>query len=159
MLRSVFEPIADIIGPLLPANFGLVVVTVLVTWIIATRFSGGTPPDAGLSRHGGVYAPDRWDDRWRHEEEGLWEWLEDRVSLDRIPGMRQQDIRQKAFERSFRTKTAGSAMKDRQMEEALTVLKERVEVMERIVNEKKMTTPKANAATGPEEPEAGREEL
>ncbi|KAI5858700.1 hypothetical protein BZA05DRAFT_330230 [Tricharina praecox] len=152
ILKPIFSPITDILGPLLPANFGLVVVTILVTWIVATRLrGGGTPAAAGLARPGGSYAPDRWDDRWRHEEEGLWEWLEDRAGLDRIPSMRQQDIRQKAFEKSFRVKTAGAAMKDLQVEEALGVLKERVEMMERIMSEKKASSTAVPVAVAAEE--------
>lgn len=159
VLKPIFGPIADILGPLLPANFGLVMVTVLVTWIIATRFRGGAPLDTGLGRPGGSYARDRWDDRWRYEEEGLWEWLEDRASIDRIPSMRWQDIRQKAFEKSFRIKTAGAAMKDRQMEEALGALKERVEMMERIMSERKATSTAATVADSEELRDVGKEEL
>jgi hypothetical protein len=130
-LKPVLGPVVDVLKPFIPANFALVVVTVLVTWIVATRLR---PPQVAqtpaLAIPGGQER--YWDEKWRAEEEGLWEWLEDRVGLDTVP-----QARQRGFEKSVREKTAGKVMKQRQMEEAIGVLKERLELMEKVMEKEK----------------------
>jgi hypothetical protein len=110
-------------------------VTVLLTWIVATWLR--PTQSMQTAAVGGGYVRERyWDERWQHEEEGLWEWLEDRVGLNEIPQLRAEG-RQRSFEKSLRAKTAGTAIKQRQMEEAIDVLKERLEMMEKVVDQEK----------------------
>lgn len=67
------------------------------------------------------------------EEEGLWDWLEDRAGVDRIPSL--GNSRQMAFEKTL-ARSAGLAMKDRQVQEAISVMKERLGSLERLVEER-----------------------
>jgi len=90
-------------------------------------------------------------------EEGLWEWLEDRAGIDSIPNLQQREGRRKSFEKKF-ANAAGSVMKDRQVEEAISVMKERLISLERIVEkksggrekEKEERGDKGNPETAPE---------
>lgn len=120
---------ADIFGPLLPANFGVIVLTVVLTWLV----SGMLRPAANgghVATRGGQH---RWEDMWMGEEEGLWDWLEDRAGVDRIPSL--GNSRQMAFEKTL-ARSAGLAMKDRQVQEAISVMKERLGSLERLVEER-----------------------
>jgi hypothetical protein len=158
-LKSFFGPIADIFGPLLPANFGVIVVTVLITWFL----SGMIRPAANQGEVMRRGTPQRWEarryweDRWMGAEEGLWEWLEDRAGIDSIPNLQQREGRRKSFEKKF-ANAAGSVMKDRQVEEAISVMKERLISLERIVEkksggrekEKEERGDKGNPETAPE---------
>jgi hypothetical protein len=67
---------------------------------------------------------------WVHEEEGLWEWLEDRAGLEAVPSLKSQ----RAAKGNVQKRT-GQQMKDRQVEEAIEVMKERLGSLERIYGE------------------------
>ncbi|KAF8543113.1 hypothetical protein BDD12DRAFT_727055 [Trichophaea hybrida] len=137
-LKPIFGPIVDIFGPLLPANFTVIVVTVLITLFLSGMIRpatnqgeimrGNIPRYLGAQRY--------WEDGWMGAEEGLWEWLEDRAGIDAIPSLQQKEGRRKSFEKKV-VKAAGSVMKNRQVQEAISVLKERLASLERIVDEKK----------------------
>lgn len=129
-LKPIFGPVADIFGPLLPANFGVIVLTIVLTWLV----SGMLRPAANgghVATRGG--AQPWWEDVWMGEEEGLWDWLEDRAGVNRIPSL--GNSKRMAFEKTL-ARGAGPAMKDRQVQEAISVMKERLGSLERLVEER-----------------------
>ncbi|KAI5818727.1 hypothetical protein BZA77DRAFT_243194 [Pyronema omphalodes] len=127
-LKPIFSPIVDIFKPLLPANFGTILITVLITWFV----SGFLRPQQ--SAVGTIKEPPRhrWESMWVHEEEGLWEWLEDRAGLEAVPSLRSQ--RAAKANLNLQKKTS-QQIKDRQVEEAIEVMKERLGSLERIYGE------------------------
>ncbi|KAF4126872.1 GRAM protein [Geosmithia morbida] len=102
-VRSVAEPLFDIVRPLLTGNvmYGLLVGLLVAAWFgfgLSPKGGGG----AGAGGTGGVggaggpghygYGPIRggpdrmaaYDEMWRREDSNLWEWLEERTGMERM---------------------------------------------------------------------------
>jgi hypothetical protein len=135
-LESILEPIVDIIKPLLPANFGVLLLAVALTYLVASKLALRTS-QSQVSWAGDIGSPGHWEDIWRREEQGLWDWLEDRIGMDEIPTLQQRNSKQKTFEKVFESRTAGTALKDRQVDEAIAVMEERLDALRKVVEKKK----------------------
>lgn len=92
-VRGLLSPVVDIVKPLVTGNL---VYGLLVGLLVASWFGFGlSPSNRPASRHpyGGELSylsyPDRvaaYEEMWRREENELWQWLEERVGLERLGG-------------------------------------------------------------------------
>lgn len=134
-LKPYFGPIIDILQPLLNGNLGVLVICVLVAILVLRGRGGQAATDV---RRGGPGAGVRgWEQAWQAEEEGLWEWLEDRSGLGGV-GEMGRERRMKGFEKVLGgRRRVGEGMKAREMEEAIGIMEERLEVLRRVVEGRK----------------------
>ncbi|KAF4916901.1 putative membrane protein [Colletotrichum viniferum] len=138
-VRSILEPILDIVKPLITGNmmYGL-----LVGLLVATWFGFGLPgrqPSRDMRMYG---YPDRlaaYDEMWRREESELWEWLEERVGLERLhdPNI---STRKRAMEPiTVEERVREDRMDEREIEEAIKVTEEKLKVLKGVMDKKKTT--------------------
>lgn len=140
-------PILDIIKPFATSN---IVFGVLLGVLVATWCGIGWPSRQAveISRpYGGPsidyrYYPDRvaaYEEIWRREESDLWEWLEERVSLDRLgnpaggKNMPKQVIEPRTIEERLRKER----MNEREIEEAIRVTEEKLKMLKEVVEKRK----------------------
>ncbi|KAI8960720.1 hypothetical protein F5Y11DRAFT_254871 [Daldinia sp. FL1419] len=145
---GVFEPLHGILGPLLdilkPVLTGNVVYGLLVGLLVATWFGfgfNGQPRVAPYGRDLGFAGyPDRmiaYDEIWRREESDLWDWLEDRVGLHRM-NEGAMPVRKRVIEpRTVEEKLREERMNEREVEEAIRVTEEKLEVLKSVIDRKK----------------------
>ena len=70
---------------------------------------------------------------WRREESELWEWLEERLTLDRVQSAISP--RKKAMEqKSVGEKIREDGMQDREIREAIRVTEEHLEVLKSVID-------------------------
>ncbi|KAG0137938.1 hypothetical protein HOY82DRAFT_535270 [Tuber indicum] len=141
-LRTYLEPVADIISPLIGGAPGLVaaclVLAVFLWWQSTSVYSrnANTAVDGGSGVH---HLHQHWDTLWRSEEDGLWEWLEDRVGIDEV--VAPPSRRANSFEKAVRSRRGGAGagltqgMKRREVEDAIGVMEERLAILRRVVEE------------------------
>lgn len=116
--------------------------------------SGGRNSQAIYSKAGmgqGHYGNfPEWEQSWYAEEQGLWNWLEDRVGLNTAsmggtPDNTQEERRTQSWgklnkleRKQIRNKIgAVGGMGDKEVEEAVRVMERRLEVLRAIINERK----------------------
>jgi hypothetical protein len=138
-VRGILEPIGDIIQPLITGN---VMYGLLVGLLVATWFGFGFTPSRNAPyghELGGVYRPDRiaaYEEMWRREDSELWEWLEERVGMDRLhsdnAGVRKRAMEPKTVEENLRATRMG----EREVEEAIRVTEEKLRVLKGVVEKK-----------------------
>ncbi|KAF4447917.1 hypothetical protein F53441_8619 [Fusarium austroafricanum] len=138
-VRGILEPIGDIIQPVLTGN---VMYGLLVGLLVATWFGFGFTPsrNASYSRElGGVYRPDRiaaYEEMWRREDSELWDWLEERVGMDRLHsdnvGVRKRAMEPKTVEENLRAIRMG----EKEVEEAIRVTEEKLRVLKGVMEKK-----------------------
>ncbi|KAK2058890.1 GRAM domain-containing protein [Colletotrichum caudatum] len=136
-VRGILEPILDISKPLMAGNmmYGLLIGLLLATW-----FGFGLP---GRQASGDVRMygyPDRlaaYDEMWRREESELWEWLEERVGLERLHEGKLL-TRKRAIEPStVEERVREDPMGEREIEEAIRVTEEKLKVLKGVMDKKK----------------------
>ncbi|KAF2144184.1 uncharacterized protein K452DRAFT_306793 [Aplosporella prunicola CBS 121167] len=144
---GLLEPLHGILGPITDMLPGFInaqlVIVVLVLMVLIMSFrspSKAKTPYGGLGVPG-LATPQRviaYEEMWRREESELWDWLEERVRMDRTSGMgmpaaptvRKQDVRRMG------EKLGDERMSQRQMEDAIRVTQERLEVLKQAVERK-----------------------
>lgn len=149
-VRGLVEPLVDIIKPILTGN---VMYGLLVGLIVATWFGFGFTPGQNIVTFGpesAMYSPDRlaaYEEMWRREDSELWEWLEERVGLERL-NVESPNPRKKAMEpRTVEEKLREERMDDREVDEAIRVTEEKLKVLREVMER---TAPE----TAGEEPDA-----
>lgn len=114
----------------------------LVGLLVATWFGFGLPgrqPSRDMRMYG---YPDRlaaYDEMWRREESELWEWLEERVGLERLhdPNV---STRKRAMEPiTVEERVREDRMDEREIEEAIKVTEEKLKVLKGVMDKKKTT--------------------
>ncbi|KAL6174029.1 hypothetical protein ACJQWK_00183 [Exserohilum turcicum] len=123
-VRSLLGPVADILESIITPQMIIWFLAglLLYTWL----FRGST----------GVTGPNQWshaqrqvayEQIWRHEESELWDWLEERVALDRI----QHTVTATRFqpEADMQHHISPRDMKDQDMDEAIRVTEERLRAL------------------------------
>lgn len=137
MLRPVLGPLADILSPLLTGNvvYGLLVGLLLASWL------GIGLPGSKTQRAVGMYGyPDRlaaYEEMWRREESELWDWLEDRVGLERLHEGRMPTRNKPAQARTMEEKLREERMDEREVQEAIRVTEEKLNVLKGVMKNKK----------------------
>ncbi|KAI1376939.1 hypothetical protein F4677DRAFT_416817 [Hypoxylon crocopeplum] len=143
-LHGILGPIVDIIGPVLTGN---VVYGLLVGLLVATWFGfgfNGQPRGAPYGRELGFMGyPERvvaYEEIWRREESDMWDWLEERVGLHRMnEGV--MPVRKRVMEpRTVEEKLREERISEREVEEAIKVTEEKLQVLKSVADRKKSPT-------------------
>ncbi|KAI1459310.1 hypothetical protein F4805DRAFT_421065 [Annulohypoxylon moriforme] len=148
--HGILGPVVDIIKPVLTGN---VVYGLLVGLLVATWFGfgfNGQPRVTPYGRElGFIGYPERaiaYEEIWRREESDLWDWLEERVGLHRM-NEGAMPIRKRVLEpRSVEDKLREERMSDREVEEAIRVTEEKLQVLKSVIDRKK--TPLKSSGQG-----------
>ncbi|RDW77225.1 hypothetical protein BP6252_05278 [Coleophoma cylindrospora] len=134
-LRGLLGPIVDIIKPLLTGNilYGLLVGLLVASWFRYgfTSHKGIGGRDVGL-----LGTPERvaaYEEIWKREESELWNWLEERVSMDRLHESQHMPARSQDIEGKLRDEK----MNEREVQDAIRVTEERLRVLKDVVAKKK----------------------
>jgi hypothetical protein len=130
--------VLDIIMPLLTGN---VVYGLLVGLLVATWFGFGFTTSRGRAAipYGPGY-PERvaaYEEMWRREESELWDWLDERVGLERLNDG-NLPMRKRAMEpRTVEEKLREERMDEREVEAAIRVTEEKLKVLKGVMEKKK----------------------
>lgn len=134
-LRPILGPITDLLKPLMTGNvtYGLLVGLLVAAWF---GF-----PGQGARREVGFYGyPDRaaaYEEIWRREETELWDWLEERVGLERLHDG-SMPTRKRAIEpRTVEEKIREERMDEREIQEAIRVTEEKLQVLKGVVGKQR----------------------
>lgn len=133
--RPVLGPVVDTIRPILTGN---VVYGLLVGLLVASWFGFGLRQGAPRYTHDPAYANyahrmAAYDEMWRREESELWDWLEERVGLERLgadPPLRKRSADPRTVEEKLRE----DHMDEREIREAIRVTEEHLEVLKAVVD-------------------------
>ncbi|KAK7704836.1 hypothetical protein SLS64_008184 [Diaporthe eres] len=139
-LHGILGPVVDIVKPILTGN---VVYGLLVGLLVAAWFGFGFNPRPIARPYGselGFYGyPDRlaaYEEMWRREESELWEWLEERVGMDRL-NSGEMHTRKKVVEpRTMAEKLREERMDESEVKEAIRITEEKLEVLKSVVSKK-----------------------
>lgn len=136
-LHSILGPVVDIGMPLLTGN---VVYGLLVGLLVAAWFGFGftnkpvaRPYGVGLGLYG---YPDRlaaYEEMWRREESELWEWLEERVGMDRLNNGEVHPRKRMVEPRTVEERLREDRMDEREIKEAIRITEEKLKVLKSVV--------------------------
>ena len=131
-VHGLLGPIVDIIKPLITGNilYGLLVGLLVASWF-GFGFSGARS-NSQLTMFG---SPDRvaaYEEIWRREESELWEWLEDRVGMDRLRDVGSMRIQKQQVD----SRLKDERMEARQVQAALRVTEEKLRVLKLAIESK-----------------------
>lgn len=138
-VRGILEPIGDIIQPLLTGNvmYGLLVGLLVATWFGFGFTPSRSPPSYGPEMT--VYRPERiaaYEEMWRREDSELWEWLEERVGMDRLHSDRPSVPKRAMEPRTAEENLRAARMDEREVEEAIRVTEEKLRVLKGVMEKK-----------------------
>ncbi|KAK2616372.1 hypothetical protein QQS21_000613 [Conoideocrella luteorostrata] len=134
-VRNLLEPVIDVLQPVLTGN---VMYGLLVGLLVAMWFGFGASPKLNHSFEPdiGFYGPNRqaaYEEMWRRQDSELWEWLEERVGMDRLnhdqPVGRKRAIEHRTVEEKLREER----MDEREVKEAIRVTEEKLRVLREVV--------------------------
>lgn len=138
-LHGILGPVVDIVRPLMTGNilYGILVGLLVASWF---RFgsSGAGRRGRDLERGFFVGTPERiaaYEEIWRREEGELWEWLEERVGMDRLRDVDRMPLEVQAMNERLKDRK----MEQRQVEEAIRVTEEKLRVLKDVVGRKKVS--------------------
>ncbi|KAH7317936.1 hypothetical protein BKA65DRAFT_410242 [Rhexocercosporidium sp. MPI-PUGE-AT-0058] len=134
-LHGILGPVASILQPLLTGNilYGLFVGLLVASWFGFGFRGGGSNGNQPMPYFA---TPDRiaaYEEIWRREESELWEWLEDRVGMDRL----RDPINMPIEARTMQDKLKDEKMEDREIDNAIRVTEERLKVLKATVDKRK----------------------
>jgi hypothetical protein len=134
-LRSLLGPLADILDSVFTPQ---IIIPLLGALLIYSWFFRATASSVGPNQWSPAQRQVAYEEIWRHEESELWNWLEDRVALDRVQssvsgGKVQQDKNEEVHLRA-------NNMKEREMDEAIRITEERLRVLKQKVEKDKAKT-------------------
>ncbi len=148
-VHSFVRPVIDIVRPLMTGNvmYGLLVGLLVASWF-GFGFNRQAPRHFGQEL-GYLAYPDRlaaYEEIWRREESELWEWLEERVGLDRF-GDDRLHTRKKVLEpRTVEEKLREDRMDEREIREAIKVTEEKLSVLKEVIQKRGVSTENSRAA-------------
>jgi hypothetical protein len=134
-LRSLLGPLADILESIFTPQ---IIIPLLGALLIYSWFFRGTTSSVGPNQWSPAQRQVAYEEIWRHEESELWNWLEDRVALDRVQssvsgGKVQQD-------KNDQVRLRAKDMKEREMDEAIRITEERLKVLKQKVEKDRAKT-------------------
>ena len=136
-VRGIAEPLVDFVRPVLTGN---VMYGLLVGLLVSMWFGFGSNAGKGVAPFGpdsARYSPSRaaaYDEMWRREDSELWEWLEERVGIDRLSSSNSAPVRRKVMDpRTVEEKLREERMDEREVEEAIRVTEEKLQVLRKVV--------------------------
>ena len=151
-LRGVLGPVADIVKPLITGNvvIGILLSLLLISWFRSSRAS--VPANSLGLGPAGLPTPERvaaYEEIWRREESGLWEWLEERVGMDGLSypvvasdgadtAAKARYQRERALKgKDIESKLLREKMSEREVDDAIRVTQERLEALKGVVEKRK----------------------
>jgi len=84
-----------------------------------------------------------YEEMWRKEESELWDWLEDRIGMDllsdpsTVRAKKPAASKSKTKSKNIEAKVREERMSEREMEDAIRVTQERLQVLQRAVEKQK----------------------
>ena len=132
-LRGLLGPIVDILKPVLTGNilYGL-----LVGLLVASWFRFGLSGKGGSNRDVGFFGtPERiaaYEEIWRREESELWDWLEERVGMERL-----RETKNPGERKNMGDRLRDERMEVRELDTAIRVTEEKLKVLKGVVEKKK----------------------
>lgn len=142
-LHGIFGPIVDILKPVLTGNilYGL-----LVGLLVASWFRFGFSGKGGSNRDVGFFGtPERiaaYEEIWRREESELWDWLEERVGMERL----RQASKNPGGMKNMEDKLRDERMEERELDAAIRVTEEKLKVLKGVVEKKKVDVKTSSAS-------------
>ncbi|KAK7927114.1 hypothetical protein PG985_004112 [Apiospora marii] len=159
-LRGILGPIFDMLKPILTGNvvYGLLVGLLVASWFgfgFNPRQSGpGYGHGLGFANHAERIVA--YEEIWRREESDLWDWLEERVGLHRM-NEGAMPIRKRVVEpRSVEEKIREERMNEREIEEAIRVTEEKLQMLKDVHGRKGLNGRSAAASSGSAGEKAGK---
>lgn len=142
-LHGILGPVVDIIQPLLTGNilYGLLVGLLVASWF-QFGFSGKGRGSGELEAYFGT--PERvaaYEEIWRREESELWEWLEDRVGMDRLRDVSKMPVEAHTMQNMLKD----AKMSEREMDAAIRVTEEKLRVLKASVEKAKLEAKRVSA--------------
>jgi hypothetical protein len=135
-VRPVLGPVFDVMGPLTTGNmmYGLLVGLLVASWFgFGSRGSGSGKLDLGHLGIG-IATPERiaaYEEIWRREESELWEWLEERVGMDRLRDVAAGE------QKVVKDRLKDEKMEAREVDHAIKVTEEKLRVLKSVVDKDK----------------------
>ncbi|KAI0011623.1 hypothetical protein F4779DRAFT_572622 [Xylariaceae sp. FL0662B] len=143
-LHGILGPVFDMVKPVLTGNvvYGLLVGLLVSTWF-GFGFNG-QPRGAGYGRDLTLMGhPERaiaYEEMWRREESDLWDWMEERVGLHRLNGAAMPVHKRVMEPRTVEEKLREERMNDREVEEAIKITEEKLQVLKSVMDRKKVVS-------------------
>ncbi|KAF2852680.1 hypothetical protein T440DRAFT_526311 [Plenodomus tracheiphilus IPT5] len=129
-IRSLLGPVADVLESLFTTQ---IIITFLGLLLIYAWFFRGASTAVGPNQWSATQRQVAYEEIWRHEESELWDWLEDRVALDRA----RREVIESRWGGEHQTKQEQKIMpgnmKERDVDEAIRVTEERLQVLKHAV--------------------------
>jgi hypothetical protein len=129
-LRSLLGPVADIIDAVFTPQ---ILIPLLGALLIYSWFFRGASSTVGPNQWSVAQRQVAYEEIWRHEESELWNWLEDRVALDRV----HSSVSGGHVSPDSQQRIQPANMKEREMDEAIRVTEERLKVLKKKVDKEK----------------------
>ncbi|KAH7408493.1 hypothetical protein DE146DRAFT_646354, partial [Phaeosphaeria sp. MPI-PUGE-AT-0046c] len=134
-LRGLLGPVADIIDSLFTPQ---IIIPLLGALLIYSWFFRGASTAVGPNQWSAAQRQVAYEEIWRHEESELWNWLEDRVALDRVQSSYAGgSIRE---DKNDQVPLQPANMNEREMDEAIRITEERLKVLKQKVEKDKSKT-------------------
>jgi len=160
-LRAPLQPVMSVLEPVLKMEVlvGVLTVMVLLLWVRSPSrgVQVGSYPYVGLTQSGRLAG---YEGLWMKEENELWDWLEARANVDTVllrqkvdkmankegtaRGVRKENekikkrARSRAVSSDVEAKLKEEKISQREMEDAIRITRERLEVLEGVVEKKKL---------------------
>jgi hypothetical protein len=131
-VRGLLGPIADILESIFTPQ---IIIFLLGALLMYSWFFRGGSSAVGPNQWSATQRQVAYEEMWRHEESELWNWLEDRVALDRVHssvGGKKININ---VEPQIRIQPKD--MKEREMDEAIRITEERLQVLKKKVGKER----------------------
>lgn len=131
-VRGLLGPVADILESVFTPQ---ITIALLGALLIYSWFFRGASSAVGPNQWSVAQRQVAYEEIWRREESELWNWLEDRVAMDRI---HSAVIGKKALvDDDAQIRLQPRDMKDREMDEAIRITEERLRVLKNKVEKER----------------------
>jgi hypothetical protein len=127
-VRGLLGPIGDILESIFTPQ---IIIFLLGALLMYSWFFRGGSSAVGPNQWSAAQRQVAYEEIWRHEESELWNWLEDRVALDRVHssvGGKKININDDP-----QIRVQPKDMKEREMDEAIRITEERLQVLKKKV--------------------------
>ena len=150
-LHGILGPLVDIFKPFISAN---IVIVFLLFIMILSWLRGPKAPAKAQLGFPALSGPERiaaYEEIWRREESGLWDWLEERIGMQGLaypasPGPQDQAAFKKARKQrekslqggGMQAKLVEESMSEREMDHAIEVTEQRLDDLKAAVRKRRV---------------------
>jgi hypothetical protein len=137
-LRGPLGPVLNIVKPLLSGNmgYGLLVGLLVAAWF-GFGYRGGGAASKDMNYFGTPERIAAYEEIWRREESELWDWLEERVGMERIYEDPGQASARTDDAKSIEEKLREEKTTEREMETAIRVTEEKLNALKGVLEKQK----------------------